>query len=112
MNLPSVKTIETRLEVSREIALSIRKSLEKARDKNTYRAIDVALEEINTVLEGHGVEPMRGTDWNRHYGDINALYVNMGDSYICTVLYDTTKEKFYVTDWASFVETDEARFSL
>ena len=72
---------------------------------------DVMLEIANLILNGHGVEAIRveGTYVDSHYLDIVALYVNMGDTYDATVLYDTREEKFLVTSWGDFCEAMEAK---
>jgi len=67
-----------------------------------YPEIDEALFLANTVLEGYGVEVIVG-NYRGHRMDV-ALYVNMGDTYAPTIIYDTIKEKFYVGDLGTFVE--------
>jgi len=52
-----------------------------------------------------GVEAIRGEWHDRYYGNIVALYINTGDTYSCTLLYDCVKERFHVMDWGTFVET-------
>ena len=37
-------------------------------------------------------------------------YVNMGETYQDTLLYDYTTDRFYVTTWEDFVETREKQF--
>jgi hypothetical protein len=52
-----------------------------------------------------GVEAIRGAWHDRFYGDVVALYINTGDTYNCTLLYDCVKDRFHVMDWGTFVET-------
>lgn len=75
---------------------------------NADRA-DKVLEEVNRLIDGHGVEPIRDENANdRYYGDVVALYVNMGDTYETTLLYDTGEHEFHVTSWGDWYEAYEA----
>lgn len=50
--------------------------------------IELKLRAINEVLEGYGIESLRTTKWkNGHWCDVLCSYVNMGDSYIPTVIH-------------------------
>lgn len=49
---------------------------------------------LNEVLEGHGVETIRGSEWDSFYGDVTFEYINVGDSYTPTVIYDIRNDKF------------------
>lgn len=71
-------------------------------------SLDEAMKEVNWILEGHGVEPIRDPDsYDPYYGDVVALYVNMGDTYNATVLFDIPEWKFEVTTWGDWVEKVE-----
>jgi hypothetical protein len=37
-------------------------------------------------------------------GKVVAEYVNMGDTYNATILYNVKSQNFYVTTWGDFVE--------
>lgn len=67
--------------------------------------ISEALDAVDVLLDGHGIEHLSSVD-----GSDPIAYVNMGDPYIPTVLYDYEKNRFYVTDWGAIVEGDEDRF--
>jgi len=81
---------------------------------NDAKTIDGALELLNKEFKGYGVEPVRGRNWGGHYyQDINLLYVNKGDTYEPTVIYDTQKDSWYVgTSWGNIVESDMKRFDI
>lgn len=66
---------------------------------------DLTLTAINEVLEGYGVEAIRGSWEGGYYGDVAAVYVNMGDTYDQTVVYDTRKGEYKVTSWGDWVES-------
>lgn len=65
---------------------------------------DLTLTACNQVLEGYGVEPIRGAWVDGFHGDCCAEYVNMGDTYDQTVVYDVRKDKYTITSWGDFVE--------
>jgi hypothetical protein len=69
-------------------------------------AADAALETADAMLDGMGVEPLTPENAyvDRYYNNIVALYVNMGDTYAPTILYDTEYEQFMVTSWGDFLE--------
>ena len=74
-----------------------------------HKLIDRKLNVANKVLNGFGVEAIRLEGyWARYYCDAILLYVNTGDSYDETVLFDTKKEEFYISNWGSVIEAIEA----
>ena len=116
MSVPSIKTIKEFLDVEQNEAFTIREAM-KIADAEYGRAradaVDTALDVIDDILDAHGVEAIRGNyHVSNYYYDAVALYVNMGDSYNGTVLYDTEKEKFYVTTYGDWVERNERRYKI
>ena len=66
------------------------------------------LDIFNENLGGYGVEVLRSSDFRKSYwGDIIALYVNMGETYETTILYDIDNEEFIKTSWGDFIENRE-----
>jgi len=57
---------------------------------------------LNFYLDGHGVEVIR--EEKSGMGKIVAEYVNMGDTYNATILYNIKSQNFYVTTMGDFVE--------
>jgi hypothetical protein len=83
-----------------------------ARSAHTPEAVDEVLELANRLMDAYGVEaldaePDYGYYFNRYYRGIIALYVNTGDTYIATLLYDTENEIFMVEGWGDFLEAWE-----
>lgn len=77
----------------------------------TRRTVDDLLEETNHAIGGHGVEAIRSNKfWDPYYLDIAALYVNLGDPYTTTLLYDVGSKQFYVIDYAEWVERRGEKF--
>lgn len=70
---------------------------------------DVILEAANEILGGTGVEALPCPNcWDSYVGDSCALYVNMGDTYKSTVLFDIGEASFKILSWGDFLEEHEA----
>ena len=62
---------------------------------------------INQVLEGYGIEAVRTSKWkNGYWCDILCAYVNMGDSYIPTVIHHR-KHGFMVASIGDVIEKNK-----
>jgi len=74
----------------------IYKRLEKQHPEfSREQLVDATLEDWNKEKEGYGIGDLRDyNNWHRYYGDIAYLFVNMGDSYVTTLIYDVRKDKF------------------
>lgn len=95
-------------------------SLEKAeatgKFQNRYHFTDMnrwderasaAMDVIDFILGGHGVEPIRDPNvLEGYWGDTVALYSNRGDTYDATVVYDVNSERFELTSWGDWVEAN------
>lgn len=68
--------------------------------------VDERMNKINSLMDGHGVEAItwEGEHVSKYWMNIIALYVNMGDTYDMTVLYETETEEFTISSWGDFVE--------
>jgi hypothetical protein len=75
--------------------------------------VDIVLDLVNEYIRGHGVEAIRG-DYHvdNYYFDIVALYVNTGDAYSPTLLYETDTDRFMLTTWGDWVERNERKYSI
>jgi hypothetical protein len=118
MNYPSVTRIKSRLGVTLAVARAIRHALDcdsaivnshpvviadfRARgivsEPSEVSTRFMPLQErrlliVNNLLNGHGVERAAGVD-----------YVNMGDTYAQTVLWDRRTARYAVMDWGYFAE--------
>jgi hypothetical protein len=68
--------------------------------------IDAKMKEANDLFGGHGVEGLsaEGAFVDKYYYNIIALYVNMGDTYDATILFDTENGEFLNQSWGDFYE--------
>ena len=68
------------------------------------RSVDDVLERANREIDAHGVESIPRDDgrWvDGYFGNTKLLYVNMGDPYITTVVYNVARRAFGIRPWAS-----------
>jgi hypothetical protein len=101
MKLPSIKTIQTRLNIDYAKAFRIRFLLESYQDRNPdgfARPIQT-LSKISEELGFHGVETI---DAGSNKNSPPIVYANSGDTYTNTVLW--TPGKFIIGNWGSIVE--------
>jgi len=71
---------------------------------------DRIMQRVDQILECHGVEPIRSEDrWTNYWGDTIALYVNTGETYDLTLIYDTRSCEFLVESWGDWVEKMETK---
>lgn len=82
----------------------LKKSLNKAREK--FDNPDDVLEYVSDQCGGYGVEAVSAENaWVSHYyQNIIALYVNFGDTYDTTVVYDTEWGEYNVMSWGDWYE--------
>lgn len=77
-----------------------------------HAGIEATLAKINTILRGYGVESIRDKGHDRYFQDIGILYINMGETYCSTIMYDTRKNKWIVSSFGELVERQSRRFDL
>lgn len=72
---------------------------------------DRILAAVNCELEQFGVEPVRAENYqvDRYYYNIIALYVNTGNTYNLTLVYDTEAERFSITSWGDWFKSWERK---
>lgn len=72
--------------------------------------VDANIELANDMLDGYGVEAIYGTGLNdRYFGDIEYIFVNMGDAYIPTVIYDVKEKQYFYASIGDIIESKELR---
>lgn len=67
---------------------------------------ELKLEALNQILEGYGVEYIEHKEDS--FPDVYGIsYINLGDTYINTVLFDRASNKWRYCSWGDIVETSE-----
>jgi hypothetical protein len=122
-NLPSVKTLTENLRIEKSQAELIRFLIKYGYDyvsmhheelglpdplpkttkwiKDCYNEpsrLEKILESINEILDGHGVECVRKD------GKVALEYINIGDTYIPTIVFDHDAWRFRCCSWGDIVE--------
>lgn len=98
------KTIDSR---NLELLESVYKYINQC--YNRPSDIEIKMEALNQLIEGHGIEAI--TDENKYINGYwyycIALYVNMGDSYLNTFIYDTENDQILFMSCADFMQSIE-----
>lgn len=97
--------------ITKEIAPEMFKSVQLWIAECYNRPSDPELQmcALDEVLGGFGVEAIRGGYVDRYHQNIQAVYVNMGNTYDLTILFDNKTQKFVLTSWGDWVESHEKR---
>jgi hypothetical protein len=106
MRLPSLKTITKRFpHLNEDDVKEVRRILENY----CHRPI-VCLKKLNPVLDGCGIEYI--ADVADDYHDCHGLeFINMGDPYVSTFVYDHRTERLFISCLGDVVEKNPRRFS-
>ena len=72
------------------------------------------MEVLNELIDGFGIESIRIEDyWHSNYWqDVIGVYVNLGDTYILTIIYNVIDEQFEFTSWGDYYESKEKEIQL
>lgn len=72
------------------------------------------MDKINILIDGYDVESIKSeTYWtNEFWLNTVAIYVNMGDTYVRTILYNVVERKFEVTSWGDWVEKYNEEYTI
>lgn len=115
MSTPSVNTIVKRLDLPKEVAKQIRALMDGSHKltpeelenlPNRGHEVELIMERIAQLIPNNfGVECLRDENhWDRYYTDNRIMYINMGDTYIETILFDTKHNKYIVSCWGDYIE--------
>jgi len=97
--------------INNDIDLGIFESVKQLRSQcyNPPKVIDEQMEALNGLIEGFGIEALTNENfWHSHYWqDTYGLYVNQGESYALTIVYNVIDDIFEFTSMGDFVESME-----
>ena len=106
-NLSSVNTLSTRLGCDSTIAGAVRHVL--GINNRTDAEINGTLKTVSVLLHGYGVE-YAPSKQDTHGKGRGLEYVNMGDTYRPTIIYDCMQRRFVCASWGDIVEFERNRF--
>jgi hypothetical protein len=101
----SLTAIATSLSVDLATARKIRNWITDPQTTN-----DTTLRKANELLDrqepwSYGIEAISKEDiWDHYWGDTVAIYVNRGEAYISTVLFDVYQTTYFITSWGDWLE--------
>lgn len=70
------------------------------------RSLDQQMWLLNHILQGHGVECLQKRDV---FGTPEMQYVNMGDTYVTTIIWDDGRKAWFIEGYGDWVEKAERR---
>lgn len=116
MNTPSIKTLLKAFpHIDKTTAQAVKLAMveDQPPPRSWYsqgNKTDRQLEAINILIEGHGVAYAASSrdTCSKAYG---IEYINMGDTYAVTVIYDRDKGRFIVATVGDTVERNPRRFA-
>lgn len=111
MKGPSVASIKKYLRVEPDEAREIKRLMDGAQGG---RSVEDAMLAIDKILGTYGTEAITAEN-SAHSGyfyDAVALYVNTGDTYNPTILYDVNKRRFELTTWGDWVENNDRKYGI
>lgn len=85
-----------------EDAQKLAQAISKASKRNAWKVLQMA----DKMLDNFGVEALRNAD---DPDEEVALYVNTGDTYNPTLVYDVGEDEFFLTDWGTWVQNYERK---
>jgi hypothetical protein len=100
---PSIKRMQDMLQISKEKASALKGMMDDGKSVSTI------LREADRALNGHGVEYIDSREDTMRSRD-GISYVNMGDTYDTTLLFDHKTGRFSVGAWGDVVERQPRRF--
>jgi len=79
-------------------------------DRERLEAAEARLARVSRATGGHGVEAIRLDESERSDPTAapDALYINRGDPYVTTLLYDVRRDAFEEIAWGDWLEAAEA----
>lgn len=103
-----VKELHNYFNIPLNKAIKLERLLYETEMNGNYEDIDNVMAKMNGSINGYGVEAL--TDENhdnvpRYYGNIVGLYVNKGNTYDTTIIYDTAEGRFIIANWGDFIES-------
>ena len=103
----NLKTITSSFQIDDDKAKEVMKIISKkpSSDKDAQSKMST----LNKLVGGHGTEVIRSDDApnDSFWQDAIAEYINTGDTYKATIIYDRIKDKFEVTTVGDKVEEFE-----
>jgi hypothetical protein len=112
MGPPSAQAFNPTLQEMRELfeyyrfddagqrASKLHKKMESSSDEEKVMKL------ADELLEMHGIEAVHVPEYqvDRYYYDVVAVYVNTGDTYLPTLIYDTENSRYSIEGWGDFLE--------
>jgi hypothetical protein len=65
------------------------------------------------MLDAFDYESITGENhWDKYWTDTVAIYVNMGDTYVTTIIFNTVDNKFEVGSIGDWIEENQNKYEI
>lgn len=93
--------------------LGMFKSVQQLRKQcfNKPNSIEEKMVVLNELIDGCGIESIQVSEelyQDSYWCNCIGTYINLGDTYITTIVYNTIDREFEVINWGDYFETKEA----
>ncbi len=112
MGYKRIKRLRTIFILTKEEAKEIDQFMTKIRKVSGNNAEEI-MKRISRLIGGYSIESIRGNSWSsRFWGDTVAIYINKGDTYDNTILFNTRTKMPMITTMGDFVERNNNRYNI
>lgn len=83
-----------------------------ARCLNQPRESELIEAALDAELGTYGTESLTGDRWERFYCDTVAVYLNAGDTYATTLVFDVPARRWTITSVGDFIESKGREYGI
>jgi len=106
-----IKKLIESLKIDKEDAQRIDYLLTQMIKVDDWERFDAMFDDVNTIMNGNGIETLNAKkEIDSYWKNTAYLYVNMGDTYDQTIIYNIATNRFVICSWGSIVEAHTERF--
>lgn len=107
--VPTARALADAFGLGLDRAVQLRDALLRSRGEG-HSAVEDVLRYASRVIDGHGTESIRDSRAPMRFYWLQTVlvYVNMGDPYEKTLMYDPDTDRFFIGNWGDWLGDYEA----
>lgn len=79
----------------------------------TPQGAEETIEKLSVMMDAYDYESITSLNtWQKYWQDTVAIYVNMGDTYITTIIFNTVEDKFEVGSIGNWIEENQEEYEI